>query len=145
MCFVDVWNTHRLEVSFWKWTILQSWDTVTYFYRDWAYNVPWFLWCRAGFTWYLVFLQQKDESGLALCRKHPGAFLRLLGPRDKHGSPPVLVLVFLLPVAEMSFGRKENVRNSEVESEGTYSPYLVWLTHFFCSKEEKIGSYILHE
>lgn len=68
---------------------------------------------------YLVLLCKKDESGLALSQGHSGASLCLLGPRDNLGSPPVSVLVFLLPVAEMCFGSREKVRNSEVGSEGS--------------------------
>lgn len=72
---------------------------------------------------YLVLLRKKDESGLALSQGPSGASLCLLGPRDNLGSPPVSVLVFLLPVAEMCFGSREKVRNSEEESEGSYSTF----------------------
>lgn len=72
---------------------------------------------------YLVLLWKKDESGLALSQERSGASWCLLGPRDNPGSPPVSVLLFLLPVAEMCFGSKEKVRNSEVESEGSYATF----------------------
>lgn len=59
---------------------------------------------------YLLLLQKKDESGLALSQGHSGASLCLLRPRDNLGNPPVSVLMFLLPVAEMCFGSKEKVK-----------------------------------
>jgi len=68
-------------------------------------------------------LQKKDESGLALCQEHPYTSLCPIGPGNNHGNPPVVVLLFLLPVAEVGFGSKENVRNSEVESVESYSLY----------------------
>lgn len=97
---------------------------------------PWFLWCRAGLTGYLMLLWKKDESGLALCQEHFGAFLCLLGPRENHGSPPVVVLVFLLPVDEMSFGSKEKwkIRGG---TRGVLFTFLIWSTHFLCGKDKK--------
>ena len=70
-----------------------------------------------------MLLWRKDESGLSLCQEQPPA---LLGPGGYHGSPAVVsASVFLLPVAEETFGSKEKERNSEVESVGSYSPYLM--------------------